>query len=533
MSALMSTTTSDDDESLGNATGDVFQNIAEFVDLPERVDLHIEDQVDPQVAAIATLGREWCRENFVNPIALEGRKLIVEYPSDDKKAWRKVAQRANLRDIEIRRRTSAAILTDLHNKFPAQTNLQESSNERYLHETLLRAAQQHASDIFFEPRHDGVIIRQKIDGLTRMTDRMERERYREIVGLIGPRCFPRGFLPSKPQKGRYNFERDGRHVYVRAQSLPRKLFQESLPQFIFRILQPYYLMHNFTDLGMSERQQAILLSSMSAGNSATIICGPPGSGKSTTIYAALQQLAPRQSKIYAIEDPVETYLPWVWQTEISEDCSHKEATEAILRAAPDYLFVGETMNEDDAAISLNMMLTAVACATSIHADTAAVAIRRLMALKIDPRRIAESVGCIVGQRLVNPVCPECRDYQEPSAATRYIFERLGAGGFVPARVARRRLTLGTSSECDNCFGMGVITPRRALYEVTEMNADVQDAVERDLPLRDIARALYDRDHLPMIVQAINMLINGEIDEQTFEKIPRPYLDASSWIGVAV
>lgn len=507
-------------------------DISDYIDLPDRVDLQIEDDVNPEEAAIAILGRDWCRENAVLPVALKNNKLIVEHTHNDRAAWRRIAQRADLRDIEIIPSENAGnLIARIQAKFPDDTKslTSETKNERFLHEHLLRAAQQHASDLFFEPTHNSVLIRQKRDGITRLVDRIPLERYRDLLGMMGARCMQQ-YQPDRPQKGRYNFERDGRQVYVRAQTLPRKLLQGSLPQFIFRILRPYYLMYRFKDLGMTELQQSILLSGMAMGKSATIICGPPGSGKTTTIYAALQELAPRDKKIYAIEDPVETYMPWIWQTEVSEVCTHAMATEAILRAAPDFLFVGETMNEADAGLALRMMLTAVACATTLHADTAAHGIRRLMELNISPRRIAENVGIIAAQRLINPICKECCDYEAPSMQTRLVFDRLKLHQFLPKTVAKRNHE--RAKDCDNCFGAGVIRPRRAVYEVCEINEHAQAAMENDATLREISLKLYDRDHPPMIVQAVHMLMNHEIDETTFDEIPRPYLDASSWIGVA-
>jgi type IV pilus assembly protein PilB len=489
------------------------------------------ENIDPKAAAVALLSAGWCERNHILPVSLDRRKLVVQhYHASD---WLKSAirRRTGLKDVTIEVKHSQKTLVEMIKQESwTRQDEQLSTIERYFKETILQAGQMRASDVLFEPNDESVVVRYMVDGIPKLMDRLPHDFWHNLRGLIGNKYIMH-FDPTIGQGGHGTIKGDGRLVDFRVQSWPRKIRTRSEPKFILRIHQPYYLMQQFDELGMSPEQQDAFLAGMSAHKAAVLLCGEPGSGKSTTIYAALRHLAPHENNVYAIEDPVEIYVPWLWQTEIVDGrWTHEMAARAILRSTPSFVFVGETLDQKSAVACLNMMLTSVPSATSLHASTPAQALSRLVhEFGISPQRLSESVTCMAAQMLYNPVCQQCREEVEPSNQLRHLLDKFGIQGLTPKKVSRA--SEHPKKDCDECFGSGFVSPRMALFEVVEMSKKLRDTLEETSgSVSKLMDVCYSKKNPPMFVEAVRMLREGTMDERTFmRKVPQPFMtDVLTW-----
>jgi general secretion pathway protein E len=224
-----------------------------------------------------------------------------------------------------------------------------------------------------------------------------------------------------------------------------------------------------SDLGMSPQALAAFLRAVEQPFGCVIACGPTGSGKTTTLYAALDRLNTADRVLTTIEDPVEYELPGVSQIQVNpkSGLTFARGLRTILRADPDVLLVGEIRDAETAEIAIQAAMTGHLVLSTVHAQTAAAALARLQDMGVQPFMIANAVNCIVSQRLVRRLCPSCRQPAEPSQAER---AELGLG-------PQTRATLYRPAGCRSCGGSGY-HGRTGIYELLPISAGLRKLVGR-------------------------------------------------------
>ncbi|MHB8461122.1 MAG: ATPase, T2SS/T4P/T4SS family [Vulcanimicrobiaceae bacterium] len=491
-------------------------------------------------SAIAVLGYDWCRQNQVLPYGLRNRTLYVAHQVDDKRARLTISRRANVTKLVIEVLPPMSIHAHMQRDMPAKDRPQQTQAQAYIEDLILAGAEQHGSDITFLPNPHDVAVRILVDGIPRIYDTIDHETYSSTYTILATSIA--NYQKSIGQSGQYTVERDGRDIAVRIQTFPRRLRHRTVPQFILRLQQPSYLLPSFDSLGLTPEQQAMLLRLMSGTRVGGLVIGAPGSGKSTTIYAALIALQPKDKLIYSLESPVETEIAWISQSEITDAWTYEKAMRALLRSAPHFVFIGETFDEGDAGRAFGMSLAAVPCVTSFHGDNAAYGLRRLLDMDIPIRKILDGITFIVAQRLYNPACEECSTLGPPSNRLISLYESLNLSSHVPKTVLHRTVhpSLATSyvpsddndtpiqqnsvpidDACSTCLGYGIVGPRRAIFEVCEMNAKLSAVIQKNGSPNDLASALYDEQHQPIFSHAARLLAQHAIDETTFFDLPLP------------
>jgi type II secretory ATPase GspE/PulE/Tfp pilus assembly ATPase PilB-like protein len=237
-------------------------------------------------------------------------------------------------------------------------------------------------------------------------------------------------------------------------------------QIVLRILNRRAQRPTFADLGMDAESQIPLLHALGEPYGAIVVCGPTGSGKTTTLYAALELLNQPQRALMAIEDPIEQELPGINQIEVDPKggLTFARGLRTLLRSDPDVLMVGEIRDEETAAIAFKAAMTGHLLLTSLHAHSAAAAIVRLRDMGVPPPLIASSLNCLVAQRLARRLCTGCR---EPYAAQPTDVGLAEADG---------PLTLYRAAGCASCANTGY-AGRVALYEVLAMDGEIRSLTE--------------------------------------------------------
>jgi type IV pilus assembly protein PilB len=315
-----------------------------------------------------------------------------------------------------------------------------------------RAVNARASDVHLNPQPRDVLVRFRIDGVLRDDAPIDKRLESAVAARVKVMAQLDIAEKRMPQDGSFVVYIDGRAVDVRAAVLPTKHGE----QVVLRILQREQKME-LPALGMSPDMETVFMHGISQPYGAVLTCGPTGSGKTTTLYAALDRLNDGERSIATIEDPVEFQLPGVMQTEVHAriGLTFARGLRTILRADPDVILVGEIRDEETAQIAIQAAMTGHLVLTTLHTNDAAGAIARLRTLRVDPDLLAGSINCIVSQRLARRLCSHCREEYTPTPEQVTSMNLISAG---------TTPTLHRAKGCLQCGGSGY-AGRVALYEL--------------------------------------------------------------------
>ncbi|HEV7640234.1 MAG TPA: ATPase, T2SS/T4P/T4SS family [Gaiellaceae bacterium] len=309
-----------------------------------------------------------------------------------------------------------------------------------------------ASDIHLNPQPREVMVRFRVDGVLR--DEAPIDKRLQSATAARVKVMAQLDIAEKrlPQDGSFVVYIGGNAVDVRAAILPTKHGE----QVVLRVQRETKL--ELPQLGMSPEMEGIFMRAIEQPHGAVISCGPTGSGKTTTLYAALDRLNDGYRSIATIEDPVEYQLPGVMQMEVHTKIglSFGRGLRTILRADPEVILVGEIRDEETAKIAIQAAMTGHLVLTTLHTNDAASAIARMRTLGVDPDLLAGSINCIVSQRLARRVCGHCREPYEPSQEQQSAMNLIPTSGSKP--------TLYRANGCLQCGNTGY-AGRFALYEL--------------------------------------------------------------------
>jgi type IV pilus assembly protein PilB len=476
--------------------------LAEFYNL-QFVDL---TKVEIPKSVIELVPESVARENVVIPLSLEGNtlKLITADPTNDE-AMQKLnfilnkdiqpvlavkeqiqeAINANYGQTEtesvdsmIAEFTDTAIeFTDVDSKGSlANADESEAPVVKLCNLLISEAVAARASDIHIEPFSDRIRIRYRIDG--NLTERDNAPR--RLLSAMLSRIKIMGSIDiserRRPQDGRIKMSIGGKHFDLRVSMLPSVHGQSA----VMRILDRANIMVGVRDLGFSEEDYARFQQIIKRPNGIFLVTGPTGSGKTTTLYAALNELNRPDRKIITAEDPVEYYLPGINQVEVRHNIGLNFARiiRAMLRQAPNIILVGEIRDKETAEIAVQASLTGHLVFSTLHTNDAPSAVTRLVDIGVAPFLIASSVIAIMGQRLVRVNCPKCREPLMPPE------DQIKAAGVTPEQVAKATFMRGKG--CSHCRNAGY-RGRQAIFEMMRMTSKLRELTFAQAPTQELRR----------------------------------------------
>jgi type IV pilus assembly protein PilB len=350
-------------------------------------------------------------------------------------------------------------------------DLRESAEDapviKLVHSIIAQAAERGASDIHLEPhlneRTGGATelrVRMRIDGV--LSDEAAVPK-RMVSGVISRIKIMSDLDISErrvPQDGRVGLTIEGRHVDVRVVTLP-SVHGESV---VLRILDKDNVRLELEKLGMADHELERFRRAVRRAHGAVLVTGPTGSGKSTSLYAALNELNTPEKSIVTIEDPVEYQLDGITQLQINPKAGLTFATglRSMMRADPDILMVGEIRDRDTAQIAIEGALTGHMVLSTLHTNDAPAAVTRLIEMGIEPFLIASAIDCVVAQRLARTLCAHCKKRTILPA------EAVQDHGFNASFDIEAYEPLG----CSRCGGTGY-RGRVGLYEVMTMSEEIR------------------------------------------------------------
>jgi len=270
---------------------------------------------------------------------------------------------------------------------------------------LFEAVQARASDVHLQPYEDVLVVRFRIDGVLHNAYRLPRNLQEEIVSRV--KVMARMNIAEKrlPQDGRATVQVGDRTIDLRIATLPAN-FGERV---VVRLLDTSTRLYDLRELGMEARELGRFRELIKIDHGLILVTGPTGSGKTTTLYAALQDINSDEKNILTLEDPIEYQLEGISQTQVSEKkgMTFAGGLRSVLRQDPDIIMIGEIRDRETAVMAIQSALTGHLVFSTLHTNDAASAVARLLDLGIEPYLLASSLIGVLAQRLLRRLCPEC------------------------------------------------------------------------------------------------------------------------------
>lgn len=386
--------------------------------------------------------------------------LDTLYPDTEAVASQQAGHTGTFEDEEIDR------LKDLASEAPVIRLVQRVINA---------AVVSRASDIHFEPSAEALHVRFRTDGLLRQIEKHPIDLGASMISRIKVMAGLNIAERRLPQDGRIRVTVQGTDIDFRVATSPT-LFGESV---VLRILDRQDVALDFDALGFDDELQAAVRAAIARPYGIILSTGPTGSGKTTTLYASLKQINTPDKKILTVEDPVEYVLPGVNQVPIKPQIglSFANALRAFLRQDPDVLMVGEIRDRETAEIAIQAALTGHLLLSTLHTNTAAAAITRLLDMGIDDYLLTSTLHLILGQRLVRRLCVECREpYTPPASAIDHF-------GLTPASA----LVWYRAKGCVACLGSGY-RGRTTIVEALSITDPIRAKVLQRADANEIEKA---------------------------------------------
>jgi type IV pilus assembly protein PilB len=341
---------------------------------------------------------------------------------------------------------------------------------------IVHAVRQGASDIHIEPGTKHTAIRFRIDGQLREVLRPRRDFHPAIISRVKLMAKMDIAEHRQPQDGRMHVVVEGREIDLRASTLPTVLGEKA----VLRILDKQNVTFNLDQLGVPERQLVQVKQMLAKPYGLMLVTGPTGSGKTTTLYSALELIKSVTRNIITVEDPVEYQLELINQVQADSatNMTFASALRSILRQDPDVIMVGEIRDRETAEVAIQAALTGHLVLSTLHTNDSAAAVTRLLDMGIVGYKIAASLVGVIAQRLVRNICQHCKTAYYPPAE---ILEMIRYEGD-----KRRQFTRG--SGCNECHDSGC-RGRTGIYEVLMCTPALRDLISDEVSV-DAIRACH-------------------------------------------
>lgn len=356
-------------------------------------------------------------------------------------------------------------------------DLLDQSNDapviRLINAILFEAIKEKASDIHIEPLEKRLSVRFRVDGVLR--DVLEPKRALAAMLVSRIKVMARLDIAERriPQDGRVSLRVGGMEIDVRVSTIPSQYGE----RVVLRLLDRSSTRLGLGALGMSESDHDRLVRLLGRPDGLLLVTGPTGSGKTTTLYGALDHLNDKTRNIMTVEDPVEYTLDGIGQTQVNPkaDLTFAKGLRAILRQDPDVIMIGEIRDRETAQIAVESAMTGHFVLSTLHTNTATSAVTRLVDMGVERFLLAPMLRGVIAQRLVRRLCPSCHRQSEASEHDR----KLVSGLTVGCRVYR---PVG----CDHCRGHG-FRGRTAIYEIIAVDEGFAELVQMGASEAELVR----------------------------------------------
>ncbi len=416
-------------------------------------------------------------------------KVACADPAQIEKYINKIALNESIKDVitEIRKELSSS---------SSQGQSTESSGILKLIEIILKTSiQSRASDIHIEPTETNCIVRSRIDGMLSETFIFDKDIYPPMVSRMKLLSNMDIAERRRPQDGRFSAQILDKEYDFRISTLPI-LNGESI---VLRILDKSKVIINLEDLGMHPDNFSKFKKSMKAPYGIILVTGPTGSGKTTTLYGALNDIKSVKTKIITVEDPVEYQLNMIQQVHVNEKAglTFISALRSILRQDPDIIMIGEIRDQETLRIAIQAALTGHLVFSTLHTNDAISALPRMVDMGIEPYLVSGALVCIEAQRLVRKLCPYCK--QKVTLSQKALDE---IKKFLPEDYQFYK-----SVGCQHCSQTGYLG-REMISEILSINDHIASIVANNASKEELKKAAYDEGFIDMFHDGVIRAANG-------------------------
>ena len=416
-------------------------------------------------------------------------KVAIAQPTQIEKYISKLALNESIKDVitEIRRELSSSA---------SQGQNSENSGILKLIEIILKTSiQSRASDIHIEPTETNCIVRSRIDGMLSETFIFDKDIYPPMVSRMKLLSNMDIAERRRPQDGRFSAQILDKEYDFRISTLPI-LNGESI---VLRILDKSKVIINLEDLGMHPDNFSKFKKSMKAPYGIILVTGPTGSGKTTTLYGALNDIKNVKTKIITVEDPVEYQLNMIQQVHVNEKAglTFVSALRSILRQDPDVIMIGEIRDQETLRIAIQAALTGHLVFSTLHTNDAISALPRMIDMGIEPYLVSGALVCIEAQRLVRKLCPHCK---QKITLSQKAFDEVKK--FVPENYQFYK-----SVGCPQCSQTGYLG-REMISEILPISDHIASMVANGASKDELKSVAYEEGFIDMFHDGVIRAANG-------------------------
>ncbi|MFA4016069.1 MAG: hypothetical protein RUDDFDWM_001170 [Candidatus Fervidibacterota bacterium] len=478
------------------------------------------ERIHIERTAVAYVPRRIAERLCVMPIRVEGNKIVVAMP--DPKRLEVIDQLQQVTGLRVDPVQAPAhqiraaiervygILPSEQATMPQTTSVtapasveQLDAEEggpalRFARGIITMGVRRGASDIHIEPRERGIVVRYRVDGVLQPpSEPLPPDMAKAIVSAIKVMANMDIAETRLPQDGRIRGVFDGHQIDIRVSSLPT-YFGEKL---VLRLLDKSTLLTSLDQLGFHPDVQRQFEQLIRRPQGMILVTGPTGSGKSTTLYAALCRIRSESINIVTVEDPIEYQIDGVNQTQVNYDIGLTFATQlrAILRQDPDVILVGEIRDKDTADMAFRAALTGHLVLSTLHTNDAPSTVTRLVDMGVEPYIIGACLIGVLAQRLVRRICKQCKVEYEPTE------EELLSVGINPSQAKGLKLYRGTG--CSNCHNTGY-RGRIGVYELMVIDSELREAISKGANASELRQLAIQKGMRTLIQDAREKMLKG-------------------------
>ncbi|MDY0132901.1 MAG: GspE/PulE family protein [Desulforegulaceae bacterium] len=364
------------------------------------------------------------------------------------------------------------------------------------------AFDQRASDIHIEPKREKTIIRLRIDGVLHPVYKLPKKVHNAIISRIKAMSGLDMAEKRRPQDGRIKTSKNNVEVEMRISTLP-VAFGEKV---VLRLMDPDILFQDLPSLGFDGRELEQIEKFISSPHGIILVCGPTGSGKSTTLYSALKKISKPEINITTIEDPIEMIHEDFNQIAVkpSIDMTFARALRHILRQDPDVIMIGEMRDLETAKNAVQASLTGHLVLSTLHTNDSPSTIVRLLDLGLEPFLVRSTLIGIVSQRLVRKICDECKYSYEEDVAN------LESEGIFTGHKIKAVLYKGKG--CSKCRGTGYYG-RTGVYEIMKYSKSLMNLTRSDVSPSEIKKAAISEGMTELYKNAVKKMLDGKTTKE--------------------
>ena len=497
--------------------------------LAEEFDMETADlsQVRPTDEALQIVGQDAALRYNVLPLQLEGSFLLVVIGDPlameamdelgrlvGKTLNFKVAPPDEIKEAVLAAYDSAGTqgdgsLSEIFGDNPSGSEVKIPGNDdknarsedapiiQYVNKLITEAIRRRASDIHMEPLEKRFRVRYRIDGVLQEVENPQKRLQASIIARL--KLMANVSLAEKriPQDGRIQIQVGGKDVDLRVSVLPT-VYGESI---VMRILDKEGLKLGLPELGFFSDDQEVFMKIITGADGIFLVTGPTGSGKSTTLYSALNYINQPDRKIITVEDPVEYQMAGINQVQVRREVgmTFSSALRSMLRQAPNIIMIGEIRDLETAEIAVNASLTGHMVFSTLHTNDAPGAVSRLVDIGVKPFLVSASLRGVLAQRLVRRICPDCSESYTPTE------KELISIGMTVSDLSDTNFRKGRG--CVKCHDTGY-RGRRGVFELFLVNEEIQEMIYQNATLVDLRRKVRDLGMRTMREDGIRKIAAG-------------------------